>query len=153
MSVREQVTKMNLATLFASTITTNDTVQGTPVDGADDELGLSFFLGLSGYTDGNYSLSLEDSADDGSGAPLGDWTAIPDKKIVFGGSDTPGANGVQSANGVVTSGETALGESHAKIGVFSERRWVRPVILSVAVTVGVTLATVSVVKHSEYLVA
>ena len=149
MSVREQVTMMNLATLISANIAANGVTNGESVDGRNDELGLSFFLSIRGtYTDGTYTLSLEESDDNSS------WSAVPAEKLVFGGSDNPEAGGVIAGQtSIAVSAATAVGANAAKVGVFSNKRYVRPVVTASGVTTGAQNVNVDVVKHSEYLAA
>jgi len=149
MSVRDQVTKFNLVPLILPvTIGANGVTNGASVDNADSECGLSFLLSIMGVrTDGDFTLSLEESDDDST------WAAVPAEKIIHGGDDTPGNGGVTSVANVVLSAATALKANSAKIGVFSNKRYVRPVITAAAVTTGATLVTVQAVKHEETIPA
>jgi hypothetical protein len=149
MSVRDIVTRLNLGILISTDIAGNGVSLGTPFDGHDDEMGIVFFLTIRGvYTDGSYVMSLQDSADDGAGAPLGDWADIPANKILHGGSDIPGNGGVTGS--AVSSAADSAELIGIKLGAFSERRWIRPIVTATGVTTGATGVTVDGVSDTEY---
>jgi len=97
-------------------IAANSTVNGASIDTANFGLGVTAVLDVTGYTDGSYLMSLEDSADDSS------FAAIDSSKLI--GSIT-----------ALTANSSGVLK---KIGAFGTRRYVRAVIVASAVTTGAT---------------
>lgn len=126
---RDIVSQLETQLSLQSNITTNTTTTGNSTDNADFEEGLMYSCLITTYTDGDYTLGIEESDDDGATDP---WTAVPAEKLIAGGTesaDTVGAWG--------------------KIGAFSTKRYTRPTILSENVTTG-ALVTCIVTRKSEY---
>lgn len=107
---------------FFQTITTNTTTVSTGIfDTADLELGLMFALGAFNFTDGSYTLLLEESSDSGmSGA------------TVIGATDPDQLIGTLP----VVTAATAEGGTLGTVGVISNLRFVRASIVSTGTSTG-----------------
>lgn len=134
MPVRDNVTLNNVILAFDAAISTDTTTNGAIIDTADQDLGVSFFLGATAYTDGTYKLVLQEGDDSG----LSDATTVPSEKLIT----VTGLDAV--ADGVTAV--TADGDKLAKVGVFSTKRYVRAQIVSTATTTGATLNMVALVS-------
>lgn len=126
MSVKDIASNLRTALLSAIAVAANGVVNGNSVDGADYELGLMFVFDTSDYTDGDHAVSLEESDDDAA------WTAVPAEKLI----GTP----------PVISAASVEGDALPKLGVFSNKRYVRPVITSTGVTTGADIRVLDVQK-------
>jgi len=132
MAVRDQVTKFDGYQGDYAAISANTTTVGAIFDTADFELGFSVLLSCPAWTDGTYTLKLEESDDSG----------------MAGAVDVPAAKLIGSLPAV--SAETADGGLLGKVGVFSNLRYIRVSIVSTGVTTGATV-NITVIKHAEYL--
>ena len=65
MPVQEQATKQSVTLAFEGEITTDTTTAGAIIDTADFDLGIYFALASTTYTDGTYTLKIEDGDDSG----------------------------------------------------------------------------------------
>jgi hypothetical protein len=109
-------------------IATDTTTAGAIFDTADFELGLMFAMTVSAYTDGTYTLLIEESDDSGmSGA-----VAVTGDKLI---------GALPALSAVDTEGDVM-----AKAGVISNLRYVRPSIVSTATTSGATMSVVATQK-------
>lgn len=132
MAVRDQVTKMDAFLAMDETITTDTTTNGSIIDTADYECGFSLFVVVSALTDGDYQLNLQE----GDESDLSDAVSIAADKLI----------GTEPS----VDAATAAGAVLEKVGVFSNKRYVRPQIVSTSTTSGATLQLI-VVQHGEYL--
>ena len=115
--------KQNLALL--ATITTDTTTAGAILDTADFENGLMFAEQVSAWTDGTYTLLIQESADSGmSGA-----TTVSGDKLI-GSLPALGAATVQGA---------AL----ETVGVIGTLRYVRASIVSASTSSGATVQVIA----------
>ena len=130
MAVRDQVTKMNAYQGSYDVIITDDTTVGATFDTAHFELGFSVFISAPAWTDGTYTLLLEESDDAGMAGAV----TIPDEKLI-------GAFPAVSA-------ATVDGASLGKVGVFSNLRYIRVSVVSTGTSSGATIRT-TVIKHAE----
>lgn len=130
MAVRDQVTKMDGFQGLYDVISTNTTTVGAIFDTAHYELGFSVFLSAPAWTDGTYTLKLEESDDSGMAGAVD----IPSAKLI----------GALPAVSAATVDAAVLG----KVGVFSNLRYVRVSIVSTGTTSGATIAT-HVIEHAE----
>lgn len=130
MAVRDQVTLFNGYQGNYDTITTNTTTVGAIFDTSAHELGFSVLLSAPAWTDGTYTLKLEE----GEESDMSDGVDIPAAKLI-------GALPAVSA-------ATVDGAELGKIGVFSNLRYIRVSIVSTGVTDGATIRT-TVIKHAE----
>ena len=134
MAVRDNVTLNNILLNLAAAVTTDTTTAGAIVDTADQERGVSFYLSASAYTDGTYKLILEEGNDSG----LSDATVVPVEKLIL-------VDGLDAVNDGVTA-VTAANGKYVKVGIFSNKRYVRPSVVSTVTTSGATLNLVALVS-------
>lgn len=118
----------SIIVLLGSAIASNTTTTGASVDTADFGEGLAFFCNVRSFTDGVYTLSAQESDDNVN------FTAVAAEKVI--------GSSAQSA----ATGSNPMG----KIGVFSTKRYVRPIVVSTGVTTGATVDVVAV-QAGEYL--
>jgi len=130
MAVRDQVSKMDSFQALYEAIASDTTTVGAIIDTAHYELGFSAFISAPVWTDGTYTLKLEESDDSGMAGAVD----VPAEKLI----------GSLPAVGALTADGGKLG----KIGVFSNLRYVRISVVSTGVTTGATV-NVAVVQHSE----
>ena len=116
-------------------ISANGNTDGPAFDTADHEMGITFVMACCAYTDGDYELVIQDSADGST-----DWTDIADGEKL----PTPGTTAV------TVGALTADGALMAKQGCFSTRRYVRARVTATSVTSGATIFT-AIIKHGENL--
>lgn len=134
MAVRDNVTLNNILLAFEGNITTDTTTTGAIIDTANQDLGVSFWIGASAYTDGTYKLILEEGDDSG----LSDATTVPAEKLIE-------VSGLDA----VTTGVTAItadGDKYFKVGVFSTKRFVRPSVVSTATSTGAQISVLALVS-------
>lgn len=132
MPVREMVTKeVVMYALEVQTIATDTTTTGAIIDTADYDLGVYFAMLCSAYTDGTYTLLIEDGDD----AALADAAVVATAQLVYG--TLPALTAV-----------TAEGARMAKEGVFGTKRYLRASIVSTLTTTGADLAVI-MVKAAE----
>lgn len=134
MPVRENVTLNNVILSHEGTIATDTTTNGSIIDTADQDLGVSFFLGSTTYTDGTFKLVLEEGDDSG----LSDATTVPAEKLVT----VTGLDAV--ATGVTAV--TADGAKYMKVGVHSTKRYVRANVVSTATSSGAVISVLALVS-------
>ena len=116
--------KQNLA-FEPQVISTDTTTTGAILDTADFELGLMFAVNASAYTDGTYTLLIEESDDSGmSGA-----VAVTGDKLI----------GTLPA----LAAAVAEGDALETVGVISNLRFVRASIVSASTATGATIFVVS----------
>lgn len=130
MAVRDQVTLFNGYQALYEEITDNSTTAGATFDTADFELGFSVLLSAPAWTDGTYTLKLEESDDAGMAGAVD----IPAEKLI----------GSLPAVSAATVDGAALG----KVGVFSNLRYIRVSVVSTGVTLGAFIRS-TVIKHAE----
>ncbi len=128
MAVKDIVNNLlQFLALFAN-ISTDTTTAGAIIDTADFELGLMFALSSTDYTDGTYTLLIEESDDSGmSGA-----VAITGDKLL----------GILP----VLSSVSVAGVALAKIGVISNKRFVRVKIVSTSTSTGADIQVIATEK-------
>ena len=110
---------------FMGDITSDTTTAGAIFDTADFELGLMFLVGAHTYTDGTYTLLLEESSDSG----MAGATTISGDQLI---GTLP-----------VVSAATASGAAFDTVGVISNLRYVRASIVSTATTTGSDIVVVA----------
>ena len=130
MAVRDQVTLFNGYQAIYEEIVSDTTTAGATFDTADFELGFSVLLSAPAWTDGTYTLLLEESDDSGMAGAV----TIPDAKLI----------GAFPAVSAATVDGAALG----KVGVFSNLRYIRVSIVSTGTTNGAFIRS-TVIKHAE----
>ena len=112
---------------FFATVASDTTTAGAIFDTADYELGLMFALGAFNYTDGTYTLLLEESSDAGMAGATVIGSTDPDQLI----GTLP-----------VVTAATALGAEFGTVGVISNLRYVRASIVSTGTTTGSDVAVI-----------
>ena len=128
MPTKEQVTMQKvIKALESQIIGSNTTTTGAIIDTADFDMGLYFAMDVSAWTDGTFTLKIEDGDDSG----LSDAADVATAQLVYG---TLPALGASLAEGAVMPKE----------GVHSTKRYVRVSIVSTAVTTGATVAVYAV---------
>lgn len=130
MAVKDIVTKLQENVALTAAVTSNTTTVGAILDTADFELGLMFTLYVADFTDGTYTLLLEESDDSGMAGAV----TIPTDKLI----------GLLPAASAASASGSILG----KVGVFSNLRFVRASVVSTGVTTG-ALATVISTQKAE----
>ena len=103
---------------LAAAITSDTTTAGAIFDTADNELGLMFSLLAHTYTDGTYTLLLEE-----------------DDVIGFGSSSVISGDQLIGTLPVV-SAATASGAALGTVGVISNKRFVRASVVSASTSTG-----------------
>lgn len=129
--------KSNLLTtsIAFAAITTDTTTDLASVDGADCEQGLMFSFNPIAYTDGTYIISFEESE---TGAFAGEEQAVAADKII-------GDTALLTITAAV-----ALSGTISTFGIFSNQRFVRPVIVSTSTTTGAQIV-VNAIEKCEIL--
>lgn len=107
-------------------ISADGTTNGNAVDTAGYECGIMFTAQCVNYTDGTYVVTLQESSDNVT------FTNVPDEKII----------------GSIAAIEalSAEGETLGKLGVFSNKRYVRSVITASDVTTGGAVAITAILR-------
>lgn len=129
MPVQEQATYQKVINAVEpQAIGTNATTPGAIIDTANYDLGLYFAMLCYAYTDGTFTLKIEEGDD----AALADASDIDlTKQSVYG------------ALPAITAAD-AEGDVLPKEGVHSTKRYVRASIVSTGVTTGASLAVMAV---------
>lgn len=134
MPVQEQVTKQKVINaLEPQAITSDTTTTGAIIDTADFDSGLYFSMLCYAYTDGTYTMKIEDGDDSG----LSDAADVATAQLVYG--TLPALTAADSEGDVMT-----------KEGVHSTKRYVRVSIVSTSTTSGASLAVVAVAGTELY---
>lgn len=132
MAVRDQVTRMDIYQADYTVISTNTTTAGPIFDTAEFELGFSAFISAVAWTDGTYTMLIQE----GNESDLSDAVTIPTDKLI---GSLP-----------AVSAATADGAELGKVGIHSNLRYVRVSVVSTGTTTGATIYT-GVIKHAENL--
>ena len=134
MAVVSNITWQNL--IFVEQLTglsNGDNISAQAIDNSDFEMGMSVYMYVTDRTAGDVTLRLQDAADDGSGAPdAATWLDLAANKIVHpqGASVAVDAAGVTDTNLSETVAlDTAVLTTLVGLGVFSNRRWLRAVVV------------------------
>lgn len=123
--------KLVLEALASTAISTDTTTVGNIIDTADFDMGVAFFVDVTAYTDGTYTIFLEESDDSGmSGA-----VTVADEKFI------------PETGPVAITAATVAG--FAGNGVFSTLRFIRFNIVSTSTSTGATMNAI-VVEQGEY---
>lgn len=129
MAIKEKATKqIVINALEPQVIGSNTTTTGAIVDMADYDNGIYFAVDVGLFTDGVYTLKLEDGDDSG----LSDAADIPAAQLVYGSLPAPAA-------------AIAEGAALPKEGIFGNKRYVRASIVSTGVTTGATVSVKAIV--------
>lgn len=131
MPVKEHVTKQEVRLALEAEITTDTTTVGAIFDSADYDNGLYFALGVTTYTDGTYTLKIED----GDNVALSDAADVATAQLVYG--TLPALSAV-----------VADGAAFPREGVHSTKRYIRASVVSTATTSG-AFVIVLCIKDAE----
>jgi len=132
MSVKDIKSQLQSNVAFIGEVTSDVVTNGAIIDNADYDLGIMFIVQAVAYTDGTYNFAIEESDDSG----MAGRTMVPADKII---GDITSLE-IDAAN---TSGDL-LGS----VGVFSNKRYLRMIVVSTGVTTGATISAV-VVQSGE----
>ena len=139
MAVREQVTQGNLIVArVPASIATSTTTATQIIDTKDADLGVSFFLYATAYTDGTFKLIVHE----GDASNLSDAALVGVEKLVL----VPGKDAYTDGIAAATAVNTAM----AKLGVHSTKRYVRASVVSTSVTSGATIG-VACLLNGEFV--
>jgi len=127
MPVKDQVTGQEVNLADVATIASNTTTVGEIIDTANFDMGVYFSLFCTAYTDGTYTLTIEEGDD----AALADATTVSSDQLI---------GSLASVSAATTHGTGVLPST----GVHSTKRYVRPSIVSTGVTTGATVGIVCV---------
>ncbi len=123
MSVKDIRSNLQVNLSNSGAFVADDTDVGTVIDTAHYELGTMFALAITAFTTGTFTLSLEESSDDGVADA---YTAVPAAKLI-------GA-------AVATAATTA---QLPTLGVFSNERYLRCTVTGTDTSVGTFVVTVT----------
>lgn len=130
MAIKEVATKQIVIDAFESqVIGSNTTTTGAIIDTVDYDNGIYFAVDCKSYTDGTFTLKIEDGDDSG----LSDAADIPAAQLVYGS--------LPALSAAITEGGAL-----AKEGIFGNRRYVRVSIVSTGVSTGATISVKAIVN-------
>jgi len=132
MAVRDQITKMDIYKADYSVISTDTTTAGPIFDTSGHELGFSAFIEAVAWTDGTYTMLIQEGDD----SALSDAVTLPTAKLI---GSLPAVSAL-----------TADGAICGSVGIHSNLRYVRVSVVSTSTDTGATIAT-GVIKHGENL--
>ena len=127
MPVREQATSQKVQLAMQAAISSDTTTVGGIIDTADLDAGLYFAMSAPVYTDGTYTMKIED----GDNSSLTDAADVATTQLVYG--TLPALSAI-----------TADLDVMPKEGVHSTKRYVRISIVSTSVTTGATINVVAI---------
>lgn len=133
MPIKENATAIKVINAFEpQEIASDTTTTGAIIDTADFDMGVTFAMLVYGYTDGTYTLKLED----GDNSALTDAAVLDSSQLVYG---TLPAISAGAAEGAVM----------AKEGVHSTKRYVRASVVSTSVTTGAYVQIVAILGAEQ----
>ena len=125
---KEQVTKQSVVNaLELQVIGSNTTTEGAIIDTADYDMGVFFALLCGLFTDGVYTLKIEEGNDSG----LSDASVVSSGSLVYGTLPA-------------LSAATVEGAFMSKEAVISTKRYLRASLVSTDVTTGATLGILAI---------
>jgi len=133
MPTREHVTHQETRLALEAEITSNTTTAGAIFDTADYDAGVYFALAATGWTDGTYTLKIEDGDDSG----LSDAADVAADQLVYGTLPSIGA-------------AIADGAAYEREGVIGTKRYVRASVVSTGVTTGAFISVICL-KDAELI--
>lgn len=134
MPTREGATAIKVMNaLEPQVIGSNTTTTGAIIDSADFDMGVCFAVLVTAYTDGTFTLKIED----GDNSGLSDAADVDSTMLVYGTLPAIAAGASE-------------GDIMAKEAVHSTKRYLRPSIVSTGVTTGATVQVVAI-KWAENL--
>lgn len=130
MPIKEECTKQVVLSAFENqTISSNTTTTGAIIDTAGYDNGVYFAIGCNAYTDGTYTMTIQEGDDSG----LSDASTVTTSQLVYGAYPALKA-------------AIAEGSACAKEAVFSTKRYLRMSIVSTGVTTGADVFGVAVMN-------
>lgn len=123
--------RLNARMLLVAAISANGDSLSAIVDTQDIQTGLAFAMAITGYTDGDYDLVIEESSDSAFGSDVSD---VPADQIY-------NQTATQSA-------AIPAADALPMLGVLYTKRYVRAKVVASSVTTGAT-ATVFSVEHAD----
>ena len=118
MAIKDIKTRVAVASVLEAAISSDTTTAGAIIDTADFDLGIMFDLVASAYTDGSYTLLIEEGDDSG----LSDAAVVPAEYLI-------GALPVVAA-------ATGSGAVVPTVGLISNKRYVRTSVVSTSTSTG-----------------
>lgn len=109
-------------------IATDTTTAGAIIDTANYDMGITFALLTTAYTDGTYTLKIEHGDDSG----LSDAADVDSAMLVYGTLPADSAGSTE-------------GDAMAREGVHSTKRYIRASIVSTSTTTGATVQVIAIV--------
>lgn len=128
MAVKDIRSDLKVSLALEAEITSDTTTAGAIFDTADFELGLMFAVASTTYTDGTYTLLIEESDDSGMAGAV----AVTGDKLI---GSLPAVSAV-----------TADGADYATVGIISNLRFVRASLVSTSTTTGAFLNVTAIQK-------
>lgn len=124
----ERVTEDIVLSAFEPQILSGSTTTaGSIIDTVGYSKGVYFAMQVNAWTDGTYTMKLEQGDD----AALGDAEVVPTANLVYGTLPA-------------VSAAIAEGSPYAKEGVFGTKRYLRLSIVSTGITTGATVSAVAI---------
>lgn len=134
MAILDNVSRNNILLSNVVAIAADGTTVGSIINTADYDNGISFYIAAPIYTDGTYKLLLTEGED----PALADGVVVIDDKLIL--SDT-----LDAVNDGVTQMTPADGKMF-KVGIFSNKTYLRADIVATNVTTGATVSVVTLVS-------
>lgn len=131
MAIHDIRSLLKVELVDVNAISSDTTTVTNGFDNTHYEMGFFFTFEVSAFTDGSYSITLEESNDDGAGDA---YAAIPAAALL-------GPSPV-----VLDTAVTADGASISRLGAFSNKAFIRASIVSTGTTSGATIRTHAVAK-------
>jgi hypothetical protein len=126
MAIKDLKSTIDLVLNATVAVSATGSEDGGAVD-TSNFLTLTFGLDCTAYTDGTHTLSLLESDDNGV---TDAYAAVPAAALIGSYPSITAA--------------TADGASMGTVGLFSNKKWVKPVIVSTGVTTGATIEIVQI---------
>lgn len=129
MAIKEQATMIKVVNALEPQVIGSDTTTtGGIIDTAHYDMGVTFAVLVTAYTDGTFTLKIED----GDNSGLSDAADVSTSQLVYG------------ALPAISAGASE-GDIMAKEGVHSTKRYIRASIVSTSVTTGATVQVVAII--------
>lgn len=123
MATRDIASDLSPWLALKATISSDTTTAGTAFDMSNYDPGYMFFIKATAYTDGTYTLNLQDSPDNSV------WTAVATVKLIL----------PEDGSAPALTEVTAAGDQLQRIGAFSTNRYVRASVVSTSTTSGASI--------------
>lgn len=138
MATRDMRSDIQVRLVFEAAITSDTTTDATAVDTADFDMGVTFAMMASDFTDGEYQLQFEDSPDNITFAPVAAEKIIGPNDPVIALTDATAIDGTERLK---------------TVGVFSTDRYVKAQIVSTGVTTGADIEVMAILGGEQNPVA